>query len=482
MKNVKKLHCGFVALMAVFALAFAGCAQSADLDDEDNAALENPADANSGTDASAAGTDSTDASGVKVLKAGDSVTVNVGESVTVKAEGKTAAEFTQSGLTITHKGDGVFEISAAATMSDTSVSVNFNDGTDSDDGIDITVYVYDPNYTLNITLDSVVAESAASISIYAEGKEDDETEAALKQTVNATYTAGATSASAKLAKDKANSYKFFNNIVVTVKDSNGKEIDVETDPVYFCYTDTAFTGITVSEAVAEKTFTINFQGFTIPGGSVTGLRYSTVWASSSSEWADDTTVTPTVTVATDGASATFIVAKTSKFFIDWTAVVVKDSSGTEITISSGNTESNKWYSYSGTVWSNTLLTLTDSDYTNALVTAVSLPSNTASNSVVLLKSDLSIPSDALAFKIVYTTGSNDIVTADTSWISLYSDTSWANETKLVNAWGTGFDANATSFTVYITDSDTVDAFKNGNFYIAADSANYTGTITITYAK
>jgi hypothetical protein len=192
MKNVKKLHCGFVALMAVFALAFAGCAQSAD--DEDTAALENPTDANSGSDAS----------GVKVLKAGDSVTVNVGESVTVKAEGKTAAEFTQSGLTITHKGDGVFEISAAATMSDTSVSVNFNDGTDSDDGIDITVYVYDPNYTLNITLDSVVAGSAASISIYAEGKEDDETEAALKQTVNATYTAGATSASAKLAKDKAN--------------------------------------------------------------------------------------------------------------------------------------------------------------------------------------------------------------------------------------------------------------------------------------
>ena len=472
MKNVKKLHCGFVALMAVFALAFAGCAQSAD--DEDNAALENPTDANPDTDAS----------GVEVLEAGDSVTVNVGESVTVKAEGKTAAEFTQSGLTITHKGDGVFEISADATMSDAGVSVNFNDGTDSDDGIDITVYVYDPNYTLNITLDSVVAESAASISIYAEGKEADETEAALKQTVNATYTAGAASASAKLAKDKANSYKYFNNIVVTVKDSDGNEIDVETNPVYFCYTDADFTGITVSEAVTSKTFTINFEGFTIPGGSVTGLKYSTAWANSSSEWADDTTVTPTVTVAADGASATFSVASTSEFYIDWTAVVIKDSSDNEIAISSGNTEGNKWYSYSGIEWSNTLsyVTLTDSDYTNALVTAVSLPSNTASGSVVLLKSDLSIPSDALAFKIVYTTGSNDIVTSDTSWITLCSDASWANETKLVNAWETGFDANATSFTVYITDSDTVDAFKNGNFYIAADSANYTGTITITYAK
>ena len=29
---------------------------------------------------------------------------------------------------------------------------------------------------------------------------------------------------------------------------------------------------------------------------------------------------------------------------------------------------------------------------------------------------------------------------------------------------------------------TLASFKAGNFYVAADSANYTGTITITYAK
>lgn len=460
MKKVWKVMGLFQTLLIISAIIFAGCNKDVTSDP-----VEEPVD-------------------YTLVAAGDEVTVNVGQTIKIKAEGKTCAEYSLEGLSITHKGDGIFEISAASTMSDASVNVNLYDGSDEDEGIDITVYVYDPNYTLNITLDSVVAESAASISIYAEGKEDDETEAALKQTVNATYTAGATSASAKLAKDKANSYKYFNNIEVTVKDSDGNEIDVETDPVYFCYTDTAFTGITVSTAVASKTFTINFEGFTIPGGSVTGLKYSTAWAESSSEWVDATTVTPTVTVAADGTSASFVVAQTKEFYIDWTKVVVKDSSDNEITISSGNTEDNQWYGYSEDIWSNTLsyVTLTDSDYTNALVTAVSLPSNTASSSVVLLKSDLSIPSDVAAFKIVYTTGSNDIVTAGASWISLYSNTSWANETKLVNAWETGFDANATSFTVYITDSDTVDAFKNGNFYIAADSANYTGTITITYAK
>ena len=460
MKKVWKVMGLFQTLLITSAIIFAGCNKDVTSDPVE---------------------DSVD---YTLVAAGDEVTVNVGQTIKIKAEGKTSAEYSLEGLSVTHKGDGIFEISAASTMSDASANVNLYDGSDEDEGIDITVYVFDPYYNLKITLDDAVAQKAKSITVYAEGKEDSESTAALYQTVEAIYTAGESTAIAKLEKEKANSYNWFNNIVITVKDSDGNEIDVETNPVYFCYTDTAFTGITVSEAVAGKTFTINFQGFTIPGGSVTGLKYSTVWASSSSEWADDTTVTPTVTVAADGASASFEVAQTNEFYIDWTEVVVKDSSNNEITISSGNTESNKWYSYSGTEWSNTLsyVTLTDSDYTNALVTAVSLPSNTASSSVVLLKSDLSIPSDALAFKIVYTTGSNDIVTAGASWISLYSDTSWSNATKLVDAWGTGFDANATSFTVYITDSDTVDAFKNGNFYIAADSANYTGTITITYAK
>ena len=467
MKNVKKLHCGFVALMAVFALAFAGCAQSAD--EEDSSALENPTDVNSGADASADGTDSTDASGVKVLKAGDSVTVNVGESVTVKAEGKTAAEFTQSGLTITHKGDGVFEISAAATMSDTSVSVNFNDGTDSDDGIDITVYVYDPNYTLNITLDSVVAGSAASISIYAEGKEDDETEAALKQTVNATYTAGATSASAKLAKDKANSYKYFNNIAVTVKDSNGKEIDVETNPVYFCYTDTAFTGIKVSEAVAEKTFTINFQGFTIPGGSVTGLKYSTAWASSSSEWADDTTVTPTVTVADDGASASFEVAQTNEFYIDWTAVVVKDSEGNPISISAGNTDANKWYSYSGEVWSNTL-THVSGEYVNLCNAQAWSNSDSGSDNVFIPVLDdsafTSLNISTLRVRITLSTG---------SWANASSAGEWADATYAETTWSA--DANARE--VIITSSDFISALATNGLYVAT-SAGSAGTVTVDY--
>ncbi|WP_407428022.1 hypothetical protein, partial [Treponema sp.] len=216
----------------------------------------------------------------------------------------------------------------------------------------------DNPFELTLTLSSEVAAKAASITVYAEGKEDSETASALYQTVTAEYTAGAATAVAVLDKDKANSYNYFNNIVVTVKDSDGAEIDIEYTPVYFCYTDTSFTGITVSASVSSKTFTIDFEGFTIPGGTVTGLKYSTVWASSSSNWKENTTFTPEVTVAEDGTKATFEVESTNAFYIDWTSVTVKDSSGNAVEINSGNTDANKWYSYSADVWSNTLEVVT----------------------------------------------------------------------------------------------------------------------------
>ncbi len=454
MKNVKKLHCGFVALMAVFALAFAGCAQSAD--EEDSAALENP----------------TDASGVKVLKAGDSVTVNVGESVTVKAEGKTKAEFTQAGLTITHKGDGVFEISAAATMSDTSVSVNFNDGTDSDDGIDINVYVYDPYYNLKITLEDAVAQKANSITVYAEGKEESESTAALYQTVEAIYTAGESTASAKLEKEKANSYNWFNNIVITVKDSDGNEIDVETNPVYFCYSATSGDGflgedgIKVKAAVASKTFTINFEGFTIPGGSVTGLKYSTAWANSSSEWADDTTVTPTVTVAADGASATFSVASTSEFYIDWTMPLVKDSEGNTISISAGNTEANKWYSYSGEVWSNTL-THVAGEYNN-IVTDKAFTADAAYIQVIEAADleGLTISTLKVAVKLT---------SASEWWVSASAQNTYVESTYLSLSWS----ADDSAYVGIITSEDFINAVYENGLYLNL-SSDAVGTVTVSY--
>ena len=453
MKNVKKVRWGLLALCAALSLVFVSCNQPED----ETAKTTDP-------------TTVTDPD-VKTIDDGE-ITVNVGETVKVKVEGKSAAEFTQDGLTITHKGNSIFEITAAETMTDATVAVNFYDGTDTDDdGINVTLYVYDPYYHLTLTLDDEVKASAATITIYAEGKEDSETTASLKQTVNATYTAGQTTATAKLAKDKANSYKYYNNIVVTVKDSEGNDIDVESTPVYFCYTDTNFTGITVSAAVASKTFTINFEGFTIAGGSVEGLRYSTVWASSPSAWAKDTTYEPVITVADDGSSATFDVEQTDEFYIDWTAVVLKDSEGSEIVISSGNTNSGgggEWYSYSADVWCHTL-THVSGEY-QSLCSAKEWSNSEGSGDVFVqvfeASTFASLNISTLRVRITLSTG---------SWANASSADAWAAKTYANTTWSD----NANAHEVVITSSDFISELKTNGLYVAT-SAGSAGTVTVEY--
>ena len=451
MKNVKNAFSWLALSVMVLALVFTGCP-------DPSGSVDTPTGEETDTR--------------KYLSAGDEVTVNVGESLTVYVQGKTSVDdFECEGITITHKDGDAFEIKAAETMTDATVSVNFNDGTDEDEGIEVTVYVYDPYFTLNITLDDAVAEKAASISVYAEGKEDGESTAALSQTVEATYTAGKTSATAKLAKDKANSYKYFNNIVVTVKDSEDSEIAVETNPVYFCYTDTKFTGITVSAAKDSKTFTINFEGFTIVGGSVTGLKYSTVWASSPSGWEEDTTFTPAVKVASDGTSATFEVANTIEFYIDWTAVVVKDSSDAKVEISSGNTNpkaEGTWYSFAGDVWSNTL-THVSGEYVNlctAQAWSNSDPSGDVYVSVLDASKFTSLSISTLRVRITLTTD---------TWANASSADAWATATYANTSWS----ADANAHEVIITSTDFINALSTNGLYVAT-SAGSAGTVTVDY--
>lgn len=450
MKKVWKVMGLFQTLLITSAIIFAGCNKDVTSDP-----VEDPVD-------------------YTLVAAGDEVTVNVGQTIKIKAEGKNSAEYSLDGLSITHKGDGIFEISAASTMSEASVNVNLYDGSDEDEGIDITVYVYDPYYNLKITLDDAVAQKANSITVYAEGKEDGESTAALYQTVEAIYTAGESTAIAKLEKEKANSYDWFNNIVITVKDSDGNEIDVETNPVYFCYSATSGDGflgedgIKVTAAVASKTFTINFEGFTIPDGSVTGLKYSTAWANSSSEWVDATTVTPTVTVAADGASASFEVAQTNEFYIDWTMPLVKDSEGNTISISAGNTEANKWYSYSGDVWSNTL-THVNGEYQN-LCSSKEWSNNDESGDVFISVLDASaftsLNISTLRVRITLSAG---------SWANASSADAWASATYANTAWSD--DANAHE--VIITSEDFISALSTNGLYVAT-SAGSAGTVTVDY--
>ena len=427
---------------------------------------------NSGDGGSDGGSNSS-AYSISVEKSSLTIAPGGTEVVSVTASGyftasssndKVTATASYSAKTVTIKADA-----SLAETTNVTVTLKLNDDASKTATIAVTV---DPEaevkidaYELTLTLTSDVAAKAAAITVYAEGKEDSEETATLYQTVSAEYTPGETTAVAKLDKAKANSWKYFNNIVVTVKDSNGNAIAVESSPVYFDYSDTEFTGITVSAKTTSKTFTINFEGFTIVGGSVTGLKVSNTWYSSKSDWVESTTLSPTVTVAADGASASFDINSsdlTSKneFYVDWTSAVVKNSAGTELSINSGNTESNKWYSYSGDDWSNTF----------AVVSAVS--ATRVSSDTVTIEAEgtyqLAVSYDAIKnYSTVYITfaaitawgdGSYDKPCLGTDAATWKADTAWVESTAFV-------DSNVVS--------------ETGGYYASISPSDYPNGVFIT---
>lgn len=283
------------------------------------------------------------------------------------------------------------------------------------------------------------------------------------------------SATVTLSNKYANSSGWFNEITVTAKDSDGNSIDIEYMK-YFAFS-TSGKELTVSKAVSQKTFTINFDGFTIPGGTVEGLRYSTAWASSSDDWTSDTIVTPTVTVSSDGASATFAVEQTNAFYINWTEVTVKDSSGTAVTISSGNTETNKWYGYSGDAWSVTFVAETTSSGEGESEQETTL----ASSTIKLNGWSYVSAYNASAFSS-YEITKIEISVALTTALSSGNFCAYAasaSEWLVDLTW----DDSGSNFSTTITDSDQIAKIKAGGLGFEADStSNATVTVTITYTN
>ena len=431
------------------------------------------------------------------------LSVNVDESITLTVKEKTgtwkiSTDETSGSLKVEETATG-YKITGVSEDANAKLKLYpVEAGNETKYDVELTINVVQPYYTLNLTLADDVAAKAATITVYAEGKENNVAcPEEKKQTVAATYTAGEKTATAKLEKAKANNYNYFNNIVVTIKDSSDNAVAIALSTNYFCWSATSgdgyITGITISAAVTSKTFTINFENFTIPGGSVTGIEWASDWKET---WADRTTYTVSPVVAADGASATFEIeaeklTDKKEFYINFGSGTIKalKSDGTEQEISTKSVTEDKWYSYDAadTDWNVTFsyVALTDADYTETLATNVKLPENTPSSATVVLLSDsITMPSSAKAFKLVYTVGENDKISASTTWITFFANDNWEGKIEeFVNAWKTpNFSESATSFTYYITDKDVVAKYLAGNFYVEADTPDYTGTFTITYAK
>lgn len=228
--------------------------------------------------------------------------------------------------------------------------------------------------------------------------------------------------------------------------------------------------VTLSPKTTSKTFTIKFSGFTIAGGSVTGLKVSNTWYETITEWVDGTTLTPTVTVAEDGTKATFEIAAADltadkEFYVDWTSAVIKDKDGKEITISSGNTnakEEGTWYSYSEvdeTKWSVTFVVDGD-EYTQLGDPIAVSDASTIKNIVDASKfADLNLTK----VKVVV----SNLSETDSLWITLATDGKWGNSVEKMQEKGT----------VTWADSDVISALQVNGLWI---QTNGECTVTVSY--
>jgi len=266
MKNVKKIF-GLFASFMLLAGAFTACSDS---------------DGGNGNDSE----------NVEYLSEGAEVTVNSGESVTVHVQGKTSVEsvddFTAKGVTVEYIGDDAFEITAEDSSEDTSIILNFNDGTDSDDGINITLYVYNPYVYVNLNIDeSLESASITSINVtYGNDTSKDYTKEAVVD-----YTAGNTTAVVRFAKAEADAWGFFSGIKVVVE---GIEDSIAQSTTFFCYyskNDSYITEFTVSKKVETSiTLSLVFDGFEVEESGSVVIKYG---ADSATETAAVTRVSST---------------------------------------------------------------------------------------------------------------------------------------------------------------------------------------------
>ena len=289
------------------------------------------------------------------------------------------------------------------------------------------------------------------------------------KTVEATYTAGEETGTVSLKTSLANADKWYNGLKYYAEDSDGNRIDLASDTSYFCYTTEATKTINLSKAIAEKTFTINFTGF--EAKSVTGLEYY-YNAEGSNTIEKSTSVT--VTVATDGQSATFTVEKanvnaTGWFAVNFGTIEIKNTSDEVVTVTSGAEV--KWFDYNVEMSHELKVEDLSGDYTELYNNSI-----TCTDTPVLLIEATSMPSSISAIKIVYTTGTNDIVTKET-WLQIISDSKTYDSKTEIIKWGTEV---SEKYEAYCTDAKMIAAYIENGIYLAGSAGTYKGTLTVSY--
>lgn len=254
------------------------------------------------------------------------------------------------------------------------------------------------------------------------------------------------------------------NLVLTAKDSSDAEIALKYDGwITFSGTIAELSVAKYVEQTIEITFT--FEGFEIPGGSLS-VKYGHNQDTADDE-SDDKYTTVEATVADDGktAVAEFSTNYAKGEYFNGITVTAEDVDGNEI---EGINLSANWLQYTA----STSITLTKpSEEELAKWTVLKTSDETFTgqyaNYVDATEfADLTITE--LKVEVADYAGSG-------WWANINCAESWDNQIEL--AW----DANINGYSTTITDSTLIESYIAGGIYIAGGNGD-TATVTVSYAS
>lgn len=372
------------------------------------------------------------------------------------------AEASNSAGTVTITG-----VSTVTTKSTATITLKLNEDSSTTEKITVTVdpgaEVTADTYTLTLSLDEDVAKSADRITVYYGA------DSGTYETVYATYTAGAATATAELKKSLANSYGWFNGIVVTVYDSSNSKISTEIDGNNYFDSGTAGATIKISAyTAAEMTLTINFTGDDGAVSKVSLLYYP----------ADgDTSAGKIVTGDVTNESVTFTLSKDYASSWGYNATLTAyDSEGNDITskitaLSStdttfGGDASKSWWGF--TADSTTTISAT---YSAAQwQTLVTKESFTLGTTPVELLSKADIKGYTFTALKIEVSG---VAYSSDAWLTMTAGTAWNGQLQLSKA--DTADSDGTYTYSGTASSDNLEKY-------ASDGIGLAGTAQDSYVK
>lgn len=407
------------------------------------------------------------------------VTVNFGEEKEIYIPGKTACKFDRSaptGLTVkpVDGNPGYFKIVAADADStyEGTVTAYFVNGDADDAYVTVTITVYNPNAILKMTFEeSLNNVTTVTVHYGADNGTYEDVIAEAPAEESSVWTA-------KLDKDLGNKWLWYNKVFITAKDSNGDTVAIEYVD-NFCYTnESSIIAINVKAAKATKEFTISFDGFSIAGGSVTGLKITTskdIWKNDATDSNGNTVKVsePLVTVNEQGTAATFTIDKANMlngqnwFQINFANVELKNSSKETVTATSGYT--NAEFDYATADLTHTYKLVSGTKY-NVKTGTVNIEGNSTYNNIVTA-SDFSVYTNisSISVSVAFT---SDATGSDSSnwWLCIGTDSSY-----VANAvWGEG---NVYSCT--LTDATSISSLVSNGLSVYGNIVDSDATVTVS---